>query len=120
MIRDFTYVDDIVESIVRLIIKPAKSNIEWTGNPPNIPTSSAPYQIFNIGNSAPVELMHYINALEKSFGIKAKKNMMDIQPGDVPATHADTNLLENYINFRPTTSVEEGVDKFAQWHKQSF
>ena len=118
MIRDFTYVDDIVESISRLIVKPAKPNMSWTGNPPHIPTSSAPYQIFNIGNSSPVKLMDYIEALEKVFGIKAKKNMMDIQPGDVPATHADVKALENYIHFKPKTSIEQGVKNFANWFNQ--
>ena len=118
MIRDFTYVDDIVESISRLIVKPARSNMSWTGNPPHIPTSSAPYQIFNIGNSSPVKLMDYIEALEKAFGVKAKKNMMDIQPGDVPATHADVKALENYIHFKPKTSIEQGVRNFANWFNQ--
>ena len=118
MIRDFTYVDDIVESISRLIVKPARPNMSWTGNPPHIPTSSAPYQIFNIGNSSPVKLMDYIEALEKSFGVKAKKNMMDIQPGDVPATHADVKALENYIHFKPKTSIEQGVRNFANWFNQ--
>lgn len=119
MIRDFTYVDDIVESIVRLVVKPAKPNPKWTGNPSHIPTSSAPYQIFNIGNSAPVKLMDYIKALENSFGIEAKKNMMDIQPGDVPATHADASALEAYTGFRPKTTVEQGVAKFVDWYKKN-
>ena len=119
MIRDFTYVDDIVESITRLVVKPAKPNLDWTGNPPHIPTSSAPYQIFNIGNSAPVQLMDYIKALEKALGIKAKKNMMDIQQGDVPATHADVKALENYTGFRPKTSVEQGVQNFVEWYKKN-
>ena len=118
MIRDFTYIDDIVESISRLIVKPARPNMSWSGNPPHIPTSSAPYQIFNIGNSSPVKLMDYIEALEKAFGVKAKKKMMDIQPGDVPATHADVKALENYIHFKPKTSIEQGVRNFANWFNQ--
>lgn len=117
MIRDFTYVDDIVESICRLVVKPATPNPDWNGNPPHIPTSSAPYQIFNIGNSAPVPLMKYIEALENALGKTAKKKMMDIQPGDVPATHADTTALENYVNFRPQTTVEEGVRRFVEWYR---
>jgi UDP-glucuronate 4-epimerase len=120
MIRDFTYVDDIVESISRLIIKPATPEKGWNGNPPHIPTSSAPYQIFNIGNSSPVKLMDYIEALEKALGIKAKKNMMDIQQGDVPATHADVKALENYTGFRPKTSVEQGVQNFVEWYKNVY
>jgi UDP-glucuronate 4-epimerase len=118
MIRDFTYVDDIVESISRLIKKPAKPEKGWTGNPPHIPTSSAPYQIFNIGNSSPVKLMDYIEALEKAFGRKAKKNFMNIQPGDVPHTHADVKALENYIDFKPKTSIEHGIQKFVDWYKK--
>jgi len=120
MIRDFTYVDDIVESITRLVVKPAKPNLDWTGNPPNIPTSSAPYKIFNIGNSAPVQLMDYIEALEKAFGKRAKKNMLAMQQGDVPATHADVSKLEEYVNFRPRTSVEEGVRHFVEWYLVCF
>ena len=116
MIRDFTYVDDIVESITRLIPKPAQPNPEWNGDHPDIPTSSAPYQIFNIGNSDPVPLMRYIEALEKTIGKTAKKNFMDIQAGDVPATHANTQRLEDYVNFRPQTSVEEGVRRFVEWY----
>ena len=118
MIRDFTYVDDIVESITRLVVKPAKPNLDWKGNLPHIPTSSAPYQIFNIGNSAPVQLMDYIEALEKAFGRKAKKNLMNIQPGDVPYTHADVKALEDYIDFKPKTSIEQGIQKFVDWYKK--
>jgi len=104
MIRDFTYVDDIVESITRLIPKPAPLNQD-----------GVPCQVFNIGNSAPVELMAYIEALEKALGKTAKKNFMDIQAGDVPATHADVSKLEEYVNFRPQTTVEEGVHSFVKW-----
>jgi UDP-glucuronate 4-epimerase len=105
MIRDFTYVDDIVESIYRLILKPAPENLD-----------KVPFQVFNIGNSSPVQLMEYIEALEKALGITAKKNFMDIQAGDVPATHAEVFKLEEYVNFRPKTSVEEGVRRFVDWY----
>jgi UDP-glucuronate 4-epimerase len=108
MIRDFTYVDDIVESITRLIQKPA---------PPN--HDGVPCQVFNIGNSAPVQLMAYIEALEMALGKTAKKNFMDIQAGDVPATHADVSKLEEYVNFRPQTSVEAGVQRFVDWYLKS-
>ncbi len=108
MIRDFTYVDDIVESIYRLIPKPAPENQQ-----------KVPFQVFNIGNSSPVQLMAYIEALEKALGKTAKKNFMDIQAGDVPATHADVQKLEEYVNFRPKTSVEEGVKKFVEWYLNS-
>lgn len=117
MIRDFTYVEDIVESITRLVVKPPKRNDDWNGDKPRIDTSSAPYRIFNIGNGSPVELMRYIEAVESSLGVKGKYNMMDIQPGDVPATHADTSALEEYINFRPQTTIEFGVAKFIEWYK---
>jgi UDP-glucuronate 4-epimerase len=105
MIRDFTYVDDIVESIYRLIPKSTPENQD-----------KVPFQIFNIGNSSPVQLMEYIEALENGLGKKAKKNFMDIQAGDVPATHADVRKLEEYVNFRPKTSVEEGVRRFVDWY----
>ena len=108
MIRDFTYVDDIVESITRLIPKPTPQNQD-----------GVPCQVFNIGNSAPVQLMAYIEALEKAIGKIANKNFMDIQAGDVPATHAEVSKLEEYIKFRPQTSVEEGVKRFADWYLEN-
>ena len=120
MIRDFTYVDDIVESITRLVVKPPKRNNDWDGDDPRIDSSSAPYRIFNIGNGSPVELMRYIEAVESSLGIKGQYNMMDIQPGDVPATHADTTSLQEYIGFKPSTSVEDGVEQFVSWYKQYY
>ena len=117
MIRDFTYVDDIVESITRLLVKPPKHSNSWDGDFPKIDSSSAPYRIFNIGNGSPVKLMRYIKAIENALGVKATYNMLDIQPGDVPETHADTTLLEEYINFRPKTTVELGISKFIEWYK---
>lgn len=120
MIRDFTYVDDIVESISRLVVKPPQRNNEWNGDTPRIDLSSAPYRIFNIGNGSPVELMRYIEAVESSLGKKGNYNMMDIQPGDVPATHADTSSLEEYIGFKPKTAVEEGVSRFIDWYKEYY
>jgi UDP-glucuronate 4-epimerase len=120
MIRDFTYVDDIVESITRLVVKPPKPNDDWNGEKPRIDSSSAPFRIFNIGNGSPVQLMRYIEAVESAMGIKAEYNMMDIQPGDVPATHADTTALEEYIGFKPETSVEEGVSRFISWYKEYY
>lgn len=106
MIRDFTYVDDIVESISRLIPKPAPQNED-----------NVPFQVFNIGNNNPVQLMDYIGALENALGKTAIKNYMDIQAGDVPATNADVSRLEEYVSFRPKTSVEEGVKRFVDWYK---
>jgi UDP-glucuronate 4-epimerase len=121
MIRDFTYVDDIVESITRLIQKPLTPRYNLTPSSSNHSgtTSNVSAQVFNIGNSAPVELMAYIEALEKALGKTAKKNLMDIQAGDVPATHADVSKLEEYVNFRPKTSVEEGVKRFVDWYLKS-
>jgi UDP-glucuronate 4-epimerase len=118
MIRDFTYVGDIVESIKRLVVKPVSSNENWNSDAPDSDISSAPYRIFNIGNNNPVQLMTYIEALEKALGKTAIKNMMEIQPGDVLETHADTTTLESYISFKPGTSIEEGVKKFAKWYRE--
>ena len=120
MIRDFTYVDDIVESITRLMIKPPSKDLEWNSENPRIDKSSAPYRIFNIGNGAPVKLMKYIEAVESSIGKKGVYNMMDIQPGDVPATHADTSALDEYIGFRPSTPINEGVEEFINWYKDFY
>ncbi len=121
MIRDFTYVDDIVESITRLIPKPPTPRYNLTTKESNHSgtASNPPCQVFNIGNSAPVELMQYIEAIEKALGKTAKKNFMDIQAGDVPATHADVSKLEEYVNFRPQTSVYEGVKRFVEWYLES-
>lgn len=108
MVRDFTYVDDIVESITRLIPKPAPENED-----------KVPCQVFNIGNSSPVKLMEYIKALEQALGKTAQKNFMDIQAGDVPATHADGTKLEKYVHYRPQTSVKEGVKHFVDWYQKT-
>jgi UDP-glucuronate 4-epimerase len=116
MIRDFTYVGDIVESIKRLVVNPVNKNENWNSDVPDPDSSSAPFRIFNIGNNNPVQLMAYIVALEKALGRTAIKNMMDIQAGDVPATHADTTALEEYIKFKPQTSVDEGVNRFVEWY----
>ncbi len=107
MIRDFTYVDDVVESIFRLIFKPPENNED-----------GVPYNIFNVGNSSPVKLLKYITELEKCIGKTAIKNYIDMQAGDVPETHADANKLEKYIGFKPTTSVKIGVRKFVDWFIQ--
>ncbi|MGG7444989.1 NAD-dependent epimerase [Kosakonia oryzendophytica] len=117
MKRDFTYVDDIVEAIVRMQDVIPQANPEWTVESGSPATSSAPYHIYNIGNSSPVELMDYITALEDALGIEAQKNMMPIQPGDVLETSADTQPLYETIGFKPQTSVKEGVKKFVEWYK---
>lgn len=117
MIRDFTYVGDIVESISRLVVKPVKGVLEWDGNILSSDVSSAPYRIFNIGNNTPVQLIVYIEALEKALGKRAIKKMMEMQLGDVPETHADTTALENYIAFKPATDIIDGIKIFADWFK---
>ena len=117
MIRDFTYIDDIVEGVIRVIDRPASPNSGWSGEAPDPATSYAPYRIYNIGNNQPVELMRYIEVLEESLGKKAKLEMLPMQDGDVPATYANTENLENDVGFRPRTSVEQGIARFVEWYK---
>lgn len=120
MLRDFTYVDDIIESIVRLIDRPAAGNAEWSGDRPDPSSSAAPYKVYNIGNNAPVRLMSFIEAIEKKLDRTAVKNYMDLQPGDVPATYADVNDLYNTIDFKPSTDIQEGIDKFIDWYMEYY
>ena len=120
MIRDFTFVSDIVESISRLIKRPAVSDESWDSKSPKSCSSSAPYQIFNIGNSSPIKLMDYITALENKIGITAEKQLLPMQPGDVPSTHADTNSLNDYISFRPKTLINDGINLFVDWYKKYY
>ncbi|HDU4089788.1 TPA: NAD-dependent epimerase, partial [Klebsiella aerogenes] len=115
MKRDFTYIDDIVEAIIRLQNVVPQPDPDWTVESGSPATSSAPYRVYNIGNSSPVELMDYITALEDALGIEAKKNMMPMQPGDVMETSADTADLYNTIDFKPETSVRKGVENFVCW-----
>jgi UDP-glucuronate 4-epimerase len=117
MIRDFTYVDDIVEGVIRVLDRVAAPNPAWDAKNPDPATSFAPYQIYNIGNSNPVKLMDFIGAIEKSVGKKAQLNLMEMQPGDVPATSADVHDLERDVGFKPATSVEEGVRRFVEWYR---
>ena len=117
MRRDFTYIDDIVEGVVRVIDQPAQPNPEWSSDNPDPGTSAAPYRVYNIGNNNPVELMHLIETLEKALGKVAEKNFMPIQPGDVPATWADVDALSNDVGFRPATPIEDGVGRFVDWYK---
>ena len=120
MIRDFTYVDDIVESLIRLLDKPATPDPKFDTTDPNPATSWAPHRIFNIGNSNPTPLIKYIEALESNLGITATKNFLPMQPGDVPATAADTTALEAWIDFKPGTPVNEGVAKFVAWYREFY
>jgi UDP-glucuronate 4-epimerase len=120
MVRDFTYVDDIVEGIVRVIDRPAAPDPEWNGAQPRAATSSAPWRIYNIGNNQRIELMRYIRALEDALGVKAKLDLLPMQAGDVLATEADTTALEAATGFRPATPVEEGVKRFVQWYREYY
>lgn len=116
MMRDFTFVDDIVEAISRLVEKPAKPNPYWSGENPDPSSSYAPYKVYNIGNNSPVNLMDFIEAIEEKVGKKAIKNYMPLQAGDVPATYADVEDLYHNIEFRPETSIKDGVGKFVDWY----
>ena len=118
MRRDFTYVDDIVEGVVRVIDRPAEPNADWSGEAPDPGTSRAPYKIYNIGNNQPVELEHFIEVLERALGVKAKKNYLPMQPGDVPATFADVEDLTRDAGFHPDTSIEKGIGEFVRWYRQ--
>ena len=118
--RDFTYIDDIVEGIIRVLDRPATINPEWNSSKPDPATSSAPYRVYNIGNNKPVELMDYINALESSLGKKAEKNLLPIQPGDVVDTYADVDDLVEQFGYKPNTSVEDGIKKFVDWFKEQY
>ncbi len=120
MIRDFTFVDDIVESIFKLLNKPAYSESKFDTKSPNPSISSAPYRIFNIGNSNPTQLNDYIDAIENSLGIKATRNYLDMQQGDVAITSSDCEALENWIGFKPYTPVELGIEKFINWYKDFY
>lgn len=120
MERDFTYIDDIVEGVAKLINMIPAANKEWDEREDDISTSFAPYKIYNIGNNQPVQLMKFINVLEKKIGKEAKKIYMDMQPGDVLRTYADVSDLERDIGFRPSTSIEEGLGKFVEWYKEYY
>ncbi len=115
--RDFTYIDDIVEGIVRVCDRTATPAPDWDSNAPDPATSSAPYRIYNIGNNRPVELTRYIEVLEACLGVEAERNLLPLQPGDVPDTYADSSLLVRDVGYRPDTSVEEGVRRFVDWYR---
>ena len=118
--RDFTYVDDIVEGVTKILNNPATSNIKWDSNQPDPASSKAPWRIYNIGNNKPVKLMDYINALEKALGKKAIINFLPLQSGDVPDTFANIDSLENEFNYKPSTSVMEGIINFVNWYKKYY
>jgi UDP-glucuronate 4-epimerase len=120
MVRDFTYIDDIVEGVVRVIDSTARPNPKWSGDHPDPASSYAPYRIYNIGNNNPVQLMRYIEVLEQCLGRNAKLDLLPMQPGDVPATSANIDSLEQDVGFRPETSVETGIARFVEWYKQYY
>ena len=120
MKRDFTYIDDIVEGVVRLIDKVPEPDPDWCGDDPDSATSYAPYRLYNIGNNNPVELTKFINVLENCLGKKAKKNLLPMQPGDVPETFADVNDLAEDVGFKPATSIEAGIKKFVEWYTEYY
>ena len=115
--RDFTYIDDIVEGVIRVLDRIPGPNPEWSGDVPDSATSTAPYQLYNIGNNNPVELMRYIEVLEECLGKKAEKNMLPLQPGDVPATYADVSDLVRDVNYKPDMSIEQGIANFVDWYR---
>jgi len=120
MMRDFTYIDDVIASVNETLFKTATPNINFDAKHPDPATSHAPYRIFNIGNSEPVPLMHFIETIENALGKKAIKNMVDMQAGDVKVTSADTSELNQWVNFRPNTSIKEGVKRFVDWYKNYY
>ena len=120
MQRDFTYIDDIVEGIIRVNDNPPKGDENWNGKHPNQSSSKAPYKIYNIGNNNPVKLMDFIEAIEKKLGKKAKKNLLPIQAGDVPSTYADVNDLIEDLGYKPNTPIQEGIDNFIDWYLEFF
>jgi UDP-glucuronate 4-epimerase len=117
MQRDFTYIDDIVEGVVRVMHKIPASNLQWHGDAPDPGTSYNKYKIYNIGNNSPVQLSEFIEQIEKALGRKAAKEYLDMQPGDVPATYADVDDLINDVGFKPATPLSIGIQKFIDWYR---
>ena len=120
MKRDFTYIDDIVEGVVRVLDKIPEPNSAWSGNTPDPGTSYARYKIYNIGNNQPNELIHFIEVLESYLGMKAEMNMLPLQPGDVPETYADVDELVKDVGFKPNTSIEIGIERFVKWYRSYY
>ncbi len=118
--RDFTYIDDIVEGVVRVLDRPATPNPKWSGDNADSGTSHAPWRLYNIGNNSPVELMDYIKAIEDALGIEAKKDLLPLQPGDVPDTYADVEDLVVELNYKPKMNVKDGVKNFVDWYRNYY
>ena len=120
MQRDFTYIDDIAEGVVRVLDTIPQANPDWSGMTPDPGTSKAPYRLYNIGNHSPVELLHFIEVLERTLGRTAEKRLLPMQPGDVPATCADVEDLMQDVGFRPETTIEEGIPQFVEWYREYY
>jgi UDP-glucuronate 4-epimerase len=120
MKRDFTYIDDIVTGVLKVLDKPPQGDPGWSGKEPDPSRSRAPYRLYNIGNNSPVELMAFIDAIEKALGKKAKKNMLPMQPGDVPATWANVDDLARDFDYAPMMRLEEGVHNFVKWYREFY
>ena len=118
--RDFTFIDDIVEGVIRVLDKPAQPNPEWSSDDPDSGTSYAPWRVYNIGNNNPVELKAYIAALESALGKEAEKELLPLQPGDVPDTYADVTDLVRDFEYQPSTTVEQGMQQFVSWFKSYY
>ena len=116
--RDFTYIDDIVEGVTRVLDHPATPNLEWSGHSPDSGTSASPWRVYNIGNNSPVELLDYIGAVEDALGIEANKELLPLQPGDVPDTYADVDDLVRDLNYKPSMNMKQGVKNFVDWYKE--
>ena len=115
--RDFTYVDDVVESVVRLVERPPAGNPKWSGDAPDPGTSAAPWRVYNIGNNNPVELLEVVRLLEQAIGKNAKRELLPMQPGDVPATYSDVDDLMREVDFNPTTPIADGIARFIEWYR---
>jgi UDP-glucuronate 4-epimerase len=118
MRRDFTYIDDVVQAVVRLVDKPAQGDAKWSGDAPDPARSAAPWRVYNIGNNRPVELLELVSLLEQAIGKKAVRELLPMQPGDVPATFADVDDLMRDVGFKPSTPIAEGVTRFVAWYKE--
>jgi UDP-glucuronate 4-epimerase len=120
MQRDFTYVGDIVEGVISAADEPTSPNPDWCGDEPDPSTSNAPWRIFNIGNNRPVELLRYIDVLEECLGRRAERELLPMQPGDVPATWAGIEALDRAVGYRPSTSIDVGVRQFVEWYREFY
>ncbi len=118
--RDFTYIDDIVEGVIRVLDRPASGNSDWKGDAPDSGTSFAPWRLYNIGNNSPVELLDYIKAIEEALGMKADMEMLPLQPGDVPYTYADVDDLVQEIDYKPSMNIKQGVKNFVKWYREYY